>query len=509
MIKKKEGKLDETGRNILDTYDFVSNNIPIKITIYSKKGEFVPMYDVLVSKISSHTELILEKIREELTEQVSLGLVELISTKDTGVIDQKFIDTISVLVRKHFPDSDQETIEFLKSYLIQNSIGLGSIELLMGDVNLEEIAVNTASEPIWVYHRKFGWLKTNIRLKSEDQIRHYATMMGRKVGRQLTILEPLMDSNIKEGHRVNATLEPISVQGNTITLRKFASRPLTITDFINGSVLSVEAAALIWLCVQYELSTLIAGGTATGKTSMLNVVATFFPPNQRVISIEDTREIKLPKFQHWVPMVTRLPNPEGKGEISMLDLLVNSLRMRPDRIIVGEIRRKREAEVLFEAIHTGHSVYATVHADDTFQTITRLTNPPIDIPKTMLPAISLIIVQYRNRRTGIRKTFQISEILPDAQPNVLLQLDVRKGILKKVSNSKILMKSIELFTGFTKSEINKSLKEKMYILSWLAKKNINTVDTVGMVMAQYYTNKDSLLEGIRKNNVNLELGDKN
>ena len=185
----------------------------------------------------------------------------------------------------------------------------------------------------------------------------------------------------------------------------------------------------------------------------------------------------------------------------MLELLVNSLRMRPDRIIVGEIRRKREAEVLFEAIHTGHSVYATVHANDTHETITRLTNPPIEIPKTMLPAISMIVVQYRNRRTGVRKTFQIAEILPDSEPNVLIQLDIRKGILKKVANSKSLISTIELFTGFTRSELNRSLKEKEAVLKWLVKNNINTVDSVGRVMAEYYTNKDNLMGYVRKNKV--------
>ncbi|MBI2653439.1 type II/IV secretion system ATPase subunit [Candidatus Woesearchaeota archaeon] len=484
---------------LITTYNFTSDNIPITIKIYKRKGEFVPVYDVSISTITKTTELILEKIREELITQVNLGMVDILTTKDTGIIEQRFMEAITTLVNKHFPDADERTTNFLKSYLIQRSLGLGSIEILMDDFNLEEVAINDAEEPVWVYHVKYGWLKTNIMLQSEDQIRHYATMIGRRVGRQITILEPLMDAHLKGGDRVNATLEPISVKGNTITLRKFAAKPWTITDFIQDNTISAEAAALVWLGVQYELSTLISGGTATGKTSMLNVVANFFPPNQRIISIEDTREVQLPKFLHWIPMVTRLPNPEGKGEVSMLDLLVNSLRMRPDRIIVGEIRRKREAEVLFEAIHTGHSVYATVHANDTHETITRLTNPPIEIPKTMLPAISMIVVQYRNRRTGERKTFQISEILPDSEPNVLIQLDIRKRVLKKVSDSKALMNTLELFTGFTRKEISISLKEKELILKWLVKQNINTVDTVGRVMAEYYTNKDNLMGYARKN----------
>ena len=504
--KKKKLKIDvrtttpqESVIKILATYEFISDNIPIVIKIYKKKGEFVPIYDVSISSISIHTELIIEKIREELTTQVSLGIVDILATKESGIIEQRFIDTISTLIYKHFPDADDRTANFLKSYLIQRSLGLGNIEILMDDIGLEEIAVNSATEPVWVYHKKFGWLKTNIMLSSEDQIRHYASTIGRRVGRQLTILEPLLDAHLRGGDRVNATLEPISVNGNTITLRKFAAKPWTITDFINDKTISTEAAALIWLGVQYELSTLISGGTATGKTSMLNVVANFFPPNQRIISIEDTREIQLPKFLHWIPMVTRLPNPEGKGEISMLDLLVNSLRMRPDRILVGEIRRKREAEVLFEAIHTGHSVYATVHANDTRETITRLTNPPIEIPKSMLPAISMIVVQYRNRRTGIRKTFQIAEILPDAEANVLIQLDIRQGVLKKVAESKALIKTIEMFTGFTSNELANSLRDKEVVLKWLVKNKINTVDTVGRVMAEYYIDKDNLMEHVKKN----------
>ncbi|MBI2656761.1 CpaF family protein [Candidatus Woesearchaeota archaeon] len=487
------------GTDVIATYNFISDNIPITIRIYKKKGEFVPIYDVSIASISKNTEIILEKIREELTSQVSLGMVDILATKETGLIEQRFMEAITNLVNKHFPDADEKTSNFLKSYLVQRSLGLGSIEILMDDVNLEEVAINNAEDPVWVYHVKFGWLKTNITLSSEDQIRHYATMIGRRVGRQLTILDPLMDAHLKGGDRVNATLEPISVEGNTITLRKFAAKPWTITDFIKDNTISTEAAALIWLGVQYELSTLISGGTATGKTSMLNVVANFFPPNQRIISIEDTREVQLPKFLHWIPMVTRLPNPEGKGEVSMLDLLVNSLRMRPDRIIVGEIRRKREAEVLFEAIHTGHSVYATVHANDTRETITRLTNPPIEIPKTMLPAISMIVVQYRNRRTGVRKTFQIAEILPDSEANVLIQLDIRKGVLRKVAESKALLSTIELFTGFTRDELMNSLSEKEAILKWLVKKNINTVNGVGRIMAEYYTNRDSLIEYIKRN----------
>lgn len=495
MIKVIGSSNEEAG-NIIDSYNFNSLNIPITIKVIEIANEFVPIYQVSIASLSKATEVILEKIREEIIENVNLGMID-ITEKGSGV-EEGFTKQVSLIVEKYFPDADKDTLNFLSTYLVQKSLGLGSVEILMSDSQLEEIAINSSKEPVWVYHRKHGWLKSNVVLESEDQILSYAATIGRRVGRQISILEPLMDANLSTGDRVNATLNPISNDGNTITLRKFATKPWTITDMIRNSTISIEGASFLWFAMQYETSTLFTGGTATGKTSILNVGASFFPPNQRIISIEDTRELQLPKYLHWVPMVTRLPNPEGKGEVSMLDLLVNSLRMRPDRIVVGEIRRKREAEVLFEAIHTGHSVYATFHANDSREAVTRLSNPPIEVPKTMLPSIPMVIVMYRNRRTGLRRIFQISEILEDSDYNVIYQLDLKDCLLKKVSESKAIIPGIIKFTGFSKKQISDNLDEKQKILKWLIKYNINDVHDVGKIIAHYYTDKTELMKLVNK-----------
>ncbi len=496
---KDDSKNAKVKEIILDSYNFVSDKIPIKIIIKKLSSDYVPHYEVVLTTISKTTQLILERIRQELINKVDLGVVDITDVKKARFVEEKFKKAIRLLVEDYFPEASDDVREHLIAYLVQRSLGLGNLEIVMADPHLEEVVVNSAEEPVWVYHRKYGWLKTNIRLESEEQIRHYATIMARKVGRQITVLNPLLDANLGSGDRVNATLMPISSRGNTITLRKFSAVPWTITRLMQHKTINPEAASLIWLAVQYELSILIAGGTASGKTSTLNAIANFFPPNQRIISIEDTREIRLPSFLHWVPMVTRQPNTEGKGEISMLDLLVNSLRMRPDRIIVGEIRRQREAEVLFEAIHTGHSVYATVHANNANETITRLTSPPISIPKSMIPAISLIVVQWRNRRTGIRRTFQIAEILPDANPNILMQFDIKKDIMNRINKSVSLFDTLQLYTGFTQRELEEDLNEKKRVLTWLLKQGIEDVETVGRVMAEYYINKDELMGLVDKN----------
>ncbi len=492
----EEKNSESKDRKVIESYNYKSKDIPISINIVKIKGEFVPIYEVSISSISRTTEFILEKIRQELIKKVNLGMIEITDVKKTEYVEDKFKETINDLINKYFPDVNDETKNCLQSYLFGKSLGLGNLELLMNDVSLEEIVVNDAADPVWVYHRKHGWLKTNVMLRDEEEIKHYASIIGRKIGRQITVLEPLLDAHLTAGDRVNATLMPISTHGNTITIRKFSRDPWTITKFLKSRTISIKAAALVWIAMQFEMSAIIAGGTASGKTSTLNALANLFPPNQRIISIEDTREIRLPKFLHWIPLNTRLANPEGKGEISMGDLLVNSLRMRPDRILVGEVRRKREAETLFEAIHTGHSVYATFHANNAEETVQRLTNAPIDIPPIMLPAISLIIVQFRNRRTGSRRTFQIAEILPNATANVLLQYDPKKDELVQVNKSKSLYENLKLYAGFSEADIESDLKEKEKVLKYLEDLNIETVDGVGRVMAEYYTDKENLMKYI-------------
>ena len=480
------------GDKVLDTYALNVNDIVVDVTVIQKEEEPVPFYNISITNISDTTKIILEKIRDEFVSEGTQGLSEEASVSD---IQEQFKDKILKLLIKYFPNADRKTMDMLINYILQQNIGLGNIDLLLKDINLEEIVINNAKEPIWVYHRKYGWMKTNVILPSESRIRHYSTIIGRDVGKEITLLNPLMDAHLKTGDRVNATLSPISSKGNTITIRKFAVRPWTITDFIREETISYEGAALLWLAVQNELSIIVSGGTASGKTSMLNAVANFFPPNQRIISIEDTRELTLPKMLHWVPMETRLANPEGKGGVEMLDLIVNSLRMRPDRILVGEIRRKREAEVLFEAMHTGHSVYGTLHANNAKETINRLTSPPIDLPKQILSGLSMIAVQHINRRTGKRRTLQIAEILPNGDANVLMQLNPIKDELEYVNEPTAIVETLGLYTGLSKTDIYEEIKAKVAILKWMVSKNVIDINKIGIIMSKYYRNKPLIQKG--------------
>ncbi|MFT4310562.1 MAG: type II/IV secretion system ATPase subunit [Candidatus Woesearchaeota archaeon] len=471
---------------LVEQYVVSMDDVIINIEIFLDDEDAVHQYKTNITNISETTKIILEKIREEFVSKINLGSITIADSAQVDKLREQFRKEIKVLLKKYFPDLDIARQNMLMNYLVSQDLGLGDLEIVLRDEHLEEIVVNNAHEPIWVYHKKYGWCKTNIFIDSEKKIRHYATMIARGVNKEITALNPLLDAHLRTGDRINATLAPISSFGNTITIRKFAKDPWTITDFLRNKTISYEAAALVWLAIQYEIPTLVVGGTGSGKTSMLNVLSNFFPPNQRIISIEDTRELMLPKNLHWLAMETRLGNPEGKGMVSMLDLLVNSLRQRPDRIVVGEIRRKEEAEVMLEAAHTGHSVYATFHANDAQEAVVRLTNSPISIPRQTLTALTLMLVQNRNRRTGSRRTLQVAEILPNGDPNILLQYDTKTDGMKRVNPSKVFYNVLNLFAGLQKSEVDKDLQDKVRVLQWLVKKNIRNVDEIGVVVAKYY-----------------------
>ena len=482
------------GYKIIDSYELNVNNIFVDVSIIAKADEPVPIYTIFITNISDVTKIILEKVRDEFVAEETKTLSEETSISD---VQEQFKEKIFNLLAKYFPNAERKTMDMLITYILQQNIGLGNLDILLNDTNLEEIVVNNSNEPVWVYHRKYGWLKTNVFIPNESKIRQYSTIIGRDVGKEITLLNPLMDAHLKTGDRVNATLSPISSKGNTITIRKFAVKPWTITDFIKEKTISYEGASLLWMAVQNELSIIVSGGTASGKTSMLNVISNFFQPNQRIISMEDTRELMLPKILHWVPLETRLPNPEGKGGIEMLDLIVNSLRMRPDRIIVGEIRRKREAEVLFEAMHTGHSVYGTLHANNAVEAINRLTNPPIGLPKQILSALSMIVIQHINRKTGRRRTLQIAEVLPNGDARVLMQLNPIQDTLETFNEPIAILETLNLYTGISKSEIYEDIQSKITILKWMVSRNITDVNKIGLIMSKYYHNKPFIkLKGV-------------
>jgi flagellar protein FlaI len=490
---------------LLESYEINADKVPALVKLLSSNDEPMPLYMVELPEIGDATIELLKSVIERLTDKIEIQAEDITDPKRMVALKDRFFSDARKLLKEEIPLSN-EAVDILAGVILHNAYGLGDVEILMSDDFLEEVCVNTSHVPLTVYHKKYGWMKTNLLLDNEKAIYNYAAQIGRKVERNITNLDPIMDAHLLSGDRVCASLFPISSFGNTITIRKFSRSPWTITHFISPErfTFSKEICAFLWLCFQYELNIIVSGGTASGKTSVLNCLCSLIQPTHRVVSIEDTREINLPRYLYWnwIPLTTREKNPEGKGEVSMLDLIVTSLRMRPDRIIVGEIRRKREAEVLFEAMHTGHSVYSTLHADTARNLKRRLLEPPIELPPAEIEALHLIVIQHRDRTTGTRKTFEVAEIIPGAEGkefdlNYLFRWNSRTQEFAKINESIRVYDELNLHAGMSKDEIEKDLKEKESVLQWMLDNKIYDINAVGDVMDRYYKNPKSLLREIR------------
>jgi len=488
----------------IEKYEVKSDNIKTEVRIMSDGG--LKTYELSIPELEPATKALIEEVKAELVSDVQVTTAEILDPKIVNVLKDKFAFKAMKMLKKKLPNLKDEIATYFTGVLMQEMLGLGDVDFLLNDPFIEEIVIVSATEPIRIFHKKYGWLSTNVNIKNEEQTQNYASIIGRRVGRQITTLNPLLDAHLVTGDRANAVLYPISTKGNTITIRKFARDPWTFVDLVKNNTCSTSIFALLWHAIQYEMNIIISGGTASGKTSFLNVILPFIPPNQRVISIEDTRELQLAKHLYWCPLVTRQPNPEGKGEVSMLDLLVNALRMRPDRIILGEMRKKDQAQVLFEAMHTGHSVYATVHADSIAETIKRLIFPPIEVPANLLSAVNLNIVMFRDRRKGIRRVFQIGEFLPTEEsghvsmkPNILYRWKPEKDEIVQHSESLRVLEDLGRHTGTTQREIEKEIAQKEKIIKWMVNHNLRSIEDVGKIMKAYYTNPQDIMKFLQKN----------
>lgn len=345
--EEKEEKPEEEnkGRILIEQYG--------NAKIYRDPKDVLYIYEVPTPRYRGDEKALVDTLMEITAGVTTIDSTALTQQEKRSKYFQKIIEIIDATPELKVPIHAKE---FYANAVVREMVGLGLIDPLIQDDLLEEIMVIGPNKPVYVYHRKHEMMKTNIIFYDDTDIQNLIDRIARTIGRRIDISFPLLDARLKDGTRVNATLPPATVDGSTLTLRKFRKDPLTVLDLINYGTLDFETAAFLWLATDgmdaRPANILVAGGTASGKTSTLNVLTSFVPSSERVISIEDTAELSLP-LEHWVRMEVRPPSIEGSGEITMNDLVKNSLRMRPDRIIVGEIRGA-EGYTMFAAMNTGH-----------------------------------------------------------------------------------------------------------------------------------------------------------
>jgi flagellar protein FlaI len=401
-----------------------------------------------------------------------------------------------------------EKKEQLAVLIVDEVFGYSLLEPFLEDDEIEEIMVIGPKRPVYVYHRNYGMLESNVVFQDPGEINTLAQKIAKSIGRKIDVSSPLLDARLTDGSRINATLSPPSLDGSTITVRKFKKDPFTIVDLIRVNTLPSEVAAFLWLMADgygtWKKNILIAGGTGCGKTTTLNALTIFIRERERVITIEDTAELQLP-IQHLIRFETRSPDVEGKGEVDMDALVKNTLRMRPDRIIVGEVR-SGEARSLFTAMNTGHDgSMGTVHANSSRETISRLTNPPMDVPLMMLSSLDLILMEARislGDKGLIRRITEVTEIGGLSEDTLALskiyEWDPAKDELQSTGTPSKLKQDLAKELGIPAKEVNNELEKRRLVLDYLLKQNIREFSEVRSWIESYYTDSDKTLSKIEE-----------
>ncbi len=334
-----------------------------------------------------------------------------------------YIDNmLKLLVAEMGKEISKETYEKFYYYLYREFIGFNEIDSFLKDYFIEDIECNGVGIPLYIVHRVYRNLETNIVFKNIQTLSNFVEKLAQRCGKYVSYASPILDGTLPDGSRVNATYtSDITSRGPTFTIRKFTKKPWTPPQLIAFRTLSPEMLAYLWLLVEYKSNILIAGGTSAGKTTLLNAIAFFIPPEDRVVSIEDTRELNLPR-ENWIPAVSRgSTTVEGTGEVTLFDLLKSSFRQNPNYVIVGEVRGK-EAYVLFQGMASGHSSLSTIHGDSVETVIKRLETPPINLSPTLLNILDSVCVMthaiVNNEET--RKLREIVEIVDVKQDGTAL-----------------------------------------------------------------------------------------
>jgi flagellar protein FlaI len=461
-------------------------------------------YKVIEPSLANEEQKILDFIWEYLMKSFNLRLEDL----DTNKVEDYLTEQVENIINKYEITLDEISRKKILYYINRESLGYGKIDPLMRDPHIEDISCDGSNVPIFLYHRKYGSLKSNVEFKNEEELSFFVVKLAQKCGKHISIAEPMLDATVPDGSRIQMTLsDEITAKGSTFTIRKFRADPFTPPDLIALNTFSSEILAYFWLAVENRVNALIAGGTASGKTTILNALSLFIPRDAKIVSIEETREINLP-HPNWIPGVARsgfgeIVSDKLVGEIDMYELMKAALRQRPEYIIVGEIRGK-EAYVLFQAMATGHATYSTVHADSAKSLIHRLEGKPIEIPRIMLQALDIISIHVTTRVKGqrVRRCKQVIEII-DIDPttkeiltNEVFHWDPVEDKFIYTGKSFILER-IRARWDMTKEKITEEIRRRTEVLEWMNKNNVRMFQEVSKAISRYHDNPEEFINKIR------------
>lgn len=394
------------------------------------------------------------------------------------------------LTREYGIEVESSLYSRMLYYLFREFFGFSVIEPLMVDPNVEDISCDGYDIPIFVYHKNYGYLETNIKIP-KLALDRLVMLLTQRSGKHISLANPIIDSTLPDGSRLQATLgTEVTPRGSSFTIRKFATQPLTPLDLVRYGTIPLGIMAYLWFAIEHKLSVIVVGETASGKTTTLNAILMFVPPDAKVVSIEDTREIKL-YHDNWLAQVTR--TGIGEQEIDMYDLLKAALRQRPDYIVVGEVRG-REAQTLFQAMSTGHASYSTFHAGDINQMVYRFESDPLNVPRSMLQFLDIVLVQNMYLMGGkrIRRTKEINEILgiDPADKHLLVNQFARWDPKMDEHIELSIPKKLEKIAMSRVDNVYEELERRKRYLDWMIKSGTKDYKEFTKLIHSYYRNPE-------------------
>lgn len=445
---------------------------------------------------------------KKLLDELKKGIFERVNVNTRQISRETAAETLESMMNEVLADYaialDPLTYEKIHYHLKKDFLGDGLVDPVMHDRFIEDISCDGVGRPLFVYHSRYESLESNLSYNNAAELDSFVTKLAQRAGKHISVADPMLDATMQDGSRIQMTLgSEVTAHGSTFTIRKFKDEPITPTDLIEWGTFSPLSIAFLWLAVENGKSCIFAGGTASGKTTSLNAISLFIPPLAKIVTLEDTRELKLP-HSNWIPSVTRESfDVSGKGEIDMYELLKAALRQRPEYLIVGEVRG-REALTLFQAMSTGHVTYSTMHADSVSSAVHRLENPPISVPRNMLSALNLVCVQVQARVGGqrIRRNKQIIEVLDiDPRTNELITNEVfrwRQATDEiSYSGKSFILEEIMESHGWDEERIRRDLLQRQEVLEWMREKNIRDFRDVSKIVVSYFRDSETLMEQIR------------
>lgn len=456
------------------------------------------LYYVVEPELSQFELMVLETVYENILD--TLTIYETSEESKKEVLEKKILE----LIDGYSIEIDGAALHKILYYVKRDYIGYEKIDAIIKDPDIEDISCDGEGIPIFVYHRKYQNIKTNLSF-SEETLDSFVVKLSQRCGKHISYGEPIVNSTLPDGSRINVTLgKEITFRGSSFTIRKFQEHAFTPVDLIKNGTYSVQMLAYLWLAVENGKSMIFAGATAAGKTSALNALSLFIPPLSKIVSIEDTHELKL-HHSNWIGNVTResfIQNPNIK-DIDMYELLRQALRQRPEYIIVGEIRGK-EGITLFQSMNTGHTTYSTMHAETINTVLSRLEGEPINVPRVMIQALDILCIQklvhLDNQR--VRRLDMMIEIVgidPHTQElrfNDIFTWNPKDDSFNKKGKSYVL-ESIMKKCVWDEKELESELTKRQEILNYMIEEEMDEY-AVSSFIQHYYSDPNKIMGMVRK-----------